>query len=449
MGVLLGTATGDALGWMTEFVQSPNQLQRRFGVTTIDEFYGWTKRVGGRFQGYEDYIAAGSYSDDTQLTIATAACIGQDGRFAVETFSKQEFPLWLEYARGAGGTVKEAAKKIQRKTARWNQNFFTRKVRGETLDYRDGGANGVVMRIAPHVLANVGRWEQAEADIWRNGMISHGHPRALVGALVYGWTLHYLLQQEEEIQGQALVAVVGQQVKALELPQFPGFITWLGQWNEGRKQGFASVFAQTQAETVELLRQVWRGLESDISPKAMLQQLGAFAPDTKGSGVVTAVVALYLFARQPDTPWENVVTAVNLLGSDTDSIAAVVGAFGGAVWGTPMIPDEILSRLQDAPLLVQLGKSLGAIALNQPLPWQLHPSPLPNPKALVRTQFIPGMKVFHHLRGIGTVTTVDTQPLRSQDKTVTLVAVEFNIGQSCWFVFRRDRPSLGLVAVER
>ena len=80
-GSLLSAAAGDALGWMTEFIRSHDDLKKKMGVDHVTEFLPWSKRVGGRFQGYEDYIAAGSYSDDTQLTICTAACILPKGNF--------------------------------------------------------------------------------------------------------------------------------------------------------------------------------------------------------------------------------------------------------------------------------------------------------------------------------------------------------------------------------
>jgi len=85
-GSLLAAAAGDAMGWMTEFIRSPDDLKRKMGVDRVTEYQAWSKQVGGRFQGYEDYIAPGEYSDDTQLTICTAACISPNGCFDYRTF---------------------------------------------------------------------------------------------------------------------------------------------------------------------------------------------------------------------------------------------------------------------------------------------------------------------------------------------------------------------------
>ena len=324
-GALLAAAAGDAMGWTTEFIRSKADLKQKMGVERLTEYRDWKKRVGGRFQGYEDYIGAGEYSDDTQLTICTAACISTNGSFDYQTFCDVEYPMWLEYARGAGGTVKEAAQKIQRKSAQWNSNFFTRKTKERIIDYRDGGANGAAMRISPHVLANAGRWQQAEVDIWRNSIISHGHPRAIIGALLYGYALYTALQWSEADTGLQLIETLGNWTKQLEIPQITGLKNWLSEWNKGRQESFETVFTQTKQEAVEYLRLVYSALRKNESPETVFKQLGCFTLKTKGSGLSTAIAGIYLFARQPEQTQENIIIAVNMIGADTDSIAAFVG----------------------------------------------------------------------------------------------------------------------------
>ena len=55
---------------------------RRFRLSEsfIDNYRDWKKQAGGRFYGYMDSIAAGSYSDDTQLMLAVYRSIDGDGR---------------------------------------------------------------------------------------------------------------------------------------------------------------------------------------------------------------------------------------------------------------------------------------------------------------------------------------------------------------------------------
>ncbi|HIK11533.1 MAG TPA: ADP-ribosylglycohydrolase family protein [Oscillatoriaceae cyanobacterium M33_DOE_052] len=442
-GALLAAAAGDAMGWMTEFIRSPDDLKRKMGVDRITEYQAWSKRVGGRFQGYEDYIAPGDYSDDTQLTICTAACIAPNGCFDYRTFCKFEYPMWLEYARGGGSTVKEAAEKIQRKSADWNSNFFTRKVKEGKIDYRDGGANGAAMRISPHVLANVGRWTQAEADIWRNSIISHGHPKAIIGAVLYGYALHTVLQWSEPTTGQDLIETIGQWIKQLEIPPISELKTWRIEWNQGRGETFENVFANTKQEAVEQLRLVWSALRQDESPESVLQKLGCLDRNTKGSGLGTAMAGIYLFARQPEQTKENIITAANMIGSDTDSIAAFVGGLGGAAFGLAAIPEQWRSQIQDAPFLIELGNHLAAISISKPDNVKIRPGTygVKLGKPLSRQIAHDDMRVVHTRLGPGVIGELDTQNLLTQGRTVTILRLNFDSGQSCKFAFRSDSPS--------
>ena len=191
-------AIGDALGWMTEFEKSPEDLKKKYGVDFINQFFNWEKNVGGRFYGYKDDIKAGSYSDDTQLLLAVARSIKEDGTVDQNYFSKIELPNWLLYARGAGRTIKNAARKIERKSAAWNNNFFTFKAGKATIDYRESGANGAAMRVLPIALANFGDIEKIKKEIFSNSIITHGHPRAIAGAMLYGIAVDTILQLSPE-----------------------------------------------------------------------------------------------------------------------------------------------------------------------------------------------------------------------------------------------------------
>jgi ADP-ribosylglycohydrolase len=436
--VMLASAAGDALGWITELAKSQSDLEKRCGVTCVREFIKWEKYVGGRFQGYKDVMLPGDYSDDTQLTISTAACIRNDGTFDVTRFSKHEFPQWLEYARGAGGTIKEAASRIQRKSTCWYDNFFSRKVKEETLDYRDAGANGAAMRIAPHVLANVGRWPQAEVDIWRNTIISHGHPRAIVGALLYGQALDWLLQTIDDVSGRKLVEYLGQEVKGYRLPHTVEFDRWESTWNHDRVASLAHSMQTTIDEAVEYLRFVWRSLEFTGEADDVLKRLGCFAPSTKGSGLSTVLAGIYFFARRPEAVEENVLAGVNAIGADTDSIAAFVGGLAGAAFGLEALPAH-WNAVQDRDLLVKLGRQLGDPSTEfdaRPGRRFAHPGP-----PVSRKQLATGMRVFHDSLGWGQVIDLNTQLLLTKSKSATIARITFDMGQTCVFAFRADEPS--------
>ncbi|WP_244624687.1 ADP-ribosylglycohydrolase family protein [Sphingomonas sp. So64.6b] len=148
-------------------------------------FVRWTKRSGGRFQAYEERIEAGSYSDDTQMIIAVGRSIIRSRRQWWETFAHQELPFWTLYERGGGGATKRSAGSWASGRAPWN---------GKSTDaarYFEAGGNGVAMRILPHVIrrATDPDFSVLAQDVVTDGVCTHGHPRALVGALAYAYAL--------------------------------------------------------------------------------------------------------------------------------------------------------------------------------------------------------------------------------------------------------------------
>jgi ADP-ribosylglycohydrolase len=80
LGSLVAAASADALGWVTEFMRSPASLNNQLGVDRLTNYVSWNKKVGGRFNTYIDFVGRGEYSDDTQLTLAVARALNQDGR---------------------------------------------------------------------------------------------------------------------------------------------------------------------------------------------------------------------------------------------------------------------------------------------------------------------------------------------------------------------------------
>ena len=116
-GAIKLAAIGDALGWITEFERNSDTLKSKYGTVYVSKFYDWEKKVGGKFNGYIDKLKKGSYSDDTQLMLSVARSIMGNGAIDREYFSKVELPSWILYARGAGRTIKNAARKIERKSA--------------------------------------------------------------------------------------------------------------------------------------------------------------------------------------------------------------------------------------------------------------------------------------------------------------------------------------------
>ena len=359
------SAIGDALGWMTEFEKSQQSLKEKFGTDRIEEFYTWKKTVGGRFYGFIDTIKAGSYSDDTQLLLAVARSIKMDGSLDHNYFSKIELPNWLDYARGGGRTVKTAADKISRKSVKWHSNFYTYKVNGENFDYKQSGANGAAMRILPIALANLGNMEKIKEEIFCNSIITHGHPRAILGAMLYGYSINQIIIfSPEDFNWENYLIQIGLDFpKNFELT-FTNNIEiseWLKEWNKSSNQTFESLYAETIMETQNLLRFVYQSIKQNLPVQETLKKIGCFDPATKGSGISTVIAGIYLATKFHDKPMEAIIQSVNALGSDTDSIAAFTGGLVGALHGQSIIPDK-WKNVQDVKYLDIISQRLLAIS---------------------------------------------------------------------------------------
>src|SRR2546430_1538367 len=88
-------AYGDALGFITELADE-GRVQYRSGSSNVTRTIEWRRKIGS-LTGITVVLPAGTYSDDTQLRLATSRAIRGDGTFDVAAFSKVELPAWTNY----------------------------------------------------------------------------------------------------------------------------------------------------------------------------------------------------------------------------------------------------------------------------------------------------------------------------------------------------------------
>lgn len=428
------SAIGDALGWITEFEKSQQSLKEKFGTERIENFYTWKKTVGGRFYGFIDTIKAGSYSDDTQLLLAVARSIKKDGNLDHNYFAKTELANWLDYARGGGRTVKTAADKISRKSIKWFNNFYSFKVNGENYDYKQSGANGAAMRVLPIALANLGNTEKIKEEIFCNSIITHGHPRAILGAMLYGYAVNQIIVfRPEDFNWENYITQIGLDFpKKFEL-SFTNKMEiheWLKEWNKSSNKTFESVYAETIIETQNQLRFVFQSIKQNSPVQDTLKKIGCFDSATKGSGIVTVIAGIYLATKFHDKPLEAIIESVNALGSDTDSIAAFTGGLVGALHGHNIIPDKWKS-VQDIDYLDKIAERLLAISEDR-LEESLLPT-IPNLKLLnspKKDDFNLDEPIEFIPLGKGKITFIDRQNTLTKGKYNLLLEALLENGQS-------------------
>ncbi|MCB8836914.1 ADP-ribosylglycohydrolase family protein [Aurantimonas sp. VKM B-3413] len=351
--VLLGAAFGDALGWPHE--QRANAKSQQPVIDDVT-FQGWTKRSGGRFRPHEERIGAGQYSDDTQLTIAVA----RSRIYAPDWWrhlAYVELPFWTVYQRGGGGASLRAAKLWVKGTAPWEASDSDRR------RYLEAGGNGVAMRVAPHVLSAFVEENFADVarDIVGDGVTTHGHPRALVGALAFGYALWKALRVEGTLEYGAIIQEVlhGQRVWGA----VPRIAHLWPTWQDCVSSN--PLFQQAWDEAVNEVLQQLHVAEVALSNGALdfddeaMQRIGCFDKRLSGAGTVAASAAIFLASKYAASPIEGVCRAAYARGADTDTIASMTGALAGAVSGLDWLRPS-LDQLQDASLLSQLALMLHA-----------------------------------------------------------------------------------------
>lgn len=362
-------AYGDALGFITELADQ-RILKQRLSTDKVTELMPWTRRIGGRF-GVDILLPSGCYSDDTQLRLATSRAIQATGEFDVEAFSKVELTVWISYALGAGRGTKLAAGSLARKDSRWFSNFYSE----NDQSYVASGGNGAAMRIQPHVWAARTPSDPKSylPDVIRNAISTHGHPRAITGAVLHAMCLAYVLEKRAVLSPQDLRTFNSWTKKIPKLIGEDSYLRdfWIPRWEDLSKNTIANAFNEVFEEIEIEISKVdeWFHKPGKNSYEELVARLDLKNPSTRGSGTQTALAAAALsMLSSARKPTDLLLSAANLLGTDTDSIASMAGALIGATTDcdVPQYPQDSRLIEQDAARLYQLSQVGTASAFSYP-----------------------------------------------------------------------------------
>ena len=350
-GAFVASAAGDALGWPQE-IRGGRAYPRE--TTIKPEFSSWVRLAGSRFSRYERKVKAGEYSDDTQLMLAVARCRTLATPNWWEVLTRTELPLWMLYERGGGAATKQAAGSWLRGIPPWESTE-----RNVTAKYFNAGGNGVAMRVLPHAIFFAESDDPSELirDIFWDGISTHGHPRALVGAMAYGYAAWWYLRSKKTIAFGEIIEVLLREVDSWgTLPDFLGlYDSWTNACGKIFERAYVDHWLETVAEMLELLNSVQTGLSAGVisNDEAVLRKIGAYGR-TKGAGTITTAASLYLAARYAAQPTQGILRAAFAYGTDTDTISAMVGGLVGCMAGRDWIPSEWFS-VQDVQYIEGLA----------------------------------------------------------------------------------------------
>jgi ADP-ribosylglycohydrolase/catechol 2,3-dioxygenase-like lactoylglutathione lyase family enzyme len=354
---LIGAAIGDALGWPQEM--RGGRVGRRNAFSPALAFHPWQRRAGGRFFSHEERIGAGEYSDDTQLLLATARSVLK-GSSWLRHFVQNELPTWLIYERGGGGATKRAAEAWVSGASPWADDG-----EGRRTAYFQAGGNGVAMRVMPHVLAmgSASDFKDIRESIFLNGITTHGHPRALIGAILYGFVCWNALRHSGTLPYGHLLEIASKQAEVWgSIPKCDTPDGWMS--NSSERDEFESIWGRTVQEMQDLIGIGLQGIRSGALAidQHILKQLGAVDSKVIGSGTVTAAAVAYLASRYAPDPRHGVVEAAFTKGADTDTIASMTGGLLGLIAGIDWL-QNVARSVQDRECLQKAADELSS------LPW--------------------------------------------------------------------------------
>ena len=365
LAAFLGAAIGDALGWPNEMPARRVRGNGNAEAGPANAFLTWRRRSGGQFMPHEEVINAGEYSDDTQLLLCGARSL-LHGINWLDHFVSRELPAWRLYQRGGGGATNRAVDLWIRGQLPWSLDEGSPK----RQSYFSAGGNGVAMRILPHVIvgARDKSFHPTAQAILLNGITTHGHPRALLGALAHGFALWEAMRLSATLPYGHLIQHT--LANSSEWSSFPENHGLLSQWKshaEGSFSGnFEHAWTQTVSELLALLEKSLAGINAGAISldSKVLEDLGCFDRKTNGAGTVCAAAAVYLASKYAPDPQNGLVEAANLKGADTDTIASMAGSLLGVVAGIEWL-QRYRNQLQDESYITRLAQRLEAIQLDQ------------------------------------------------------------------------------------
>lgn len=309
-GCLLGCAIGDALGMPTEGM-SPREIQARYGRLT--DFH--PSPTGG-VVGPEGPIgvqggmglAAGQYTDDTQMMLCLAEQIAQDGQFSPEATARRFVRWYYAQPRRPGRACIDACHRLIEGVP-WSESGG----QGEA-------GSGAAMRVMPIGLRYFRDLAALKRGAAESAIITHRDSRAIAGAVAIAYAVALALGAGVDLQGGVFLGQV------------------------------ADFAADMDERVVPAIAQAQRLLADD--PEEALTKLG-----TGGSVMEAVPAALYCFARSPGDFEGTVLRAANA-GGDTDTIGAMAGAISGALNGVNSLPARFRDHVEGADHLRQVALKL-------------------------------------------------------------------------------------------
>jgi len=315
---LLTWALWDALGVPTE-MRSPKYIKERYGrvdtfMPTSDNLFFSKHEIANDVSGY--------YSDDTVLTFAIVKSINEMGGIDMKNLWEHHIQWYEWHPYGFGAATKMAFEKIKEG------------IPLEEIINPNGWGNGMMMKqfpLAAYFALHDIDPKQEEQTILDISKVSHGHPAALVAAMVHHQLLKKLLKTQE---------------MSLDKKQLLQELIEIAQTQE-------SAFENLDTPKIsEVLIKIQSHMDDNgslsLTDEEIYNEFGWTGPVKNSWFITTTLWIVYaLFLR--DTTIDSVWDAVNF-GWDTDTYASIIGNMSGSLHGE-QYDDKLIGQIQDIDTL--------------------------------------------------------------------------------------------------
>ncbi len=304
VGTIVGFAVGDALGMPAEFL-TREQILRYYG-TPISTFL---KAHPGHAS---DFLPQGSYTDDTQMMLATAECLIECKKMdpAKQADAMVSWYLNTDPHRTPTRANLRACKHLLAGRSWTKSGVFS-------------SGCGAAVRMPPlglYLFHSPDALVRAALD---NCLITHTDQRAKASSVAVAYLVARLVQSTNRCSPGDQVLETADRIASIDT-DMSAMLRWVTQ------------IVHLKAE--EALFEI--GTSSDA-----LEAIPA---------------AIYCFLKHPRNYADAVITAVNG-GDASDSIGALTGCFVGALAGAESIPKQWRLEVENSDVLIGVGENLAAL----------------------------------------------------------------------------------------
>ncbi|KAJ5070569.1 adp-ribose glycohydrolase arh3 [Anaeramoeba ignava] len=325
LGMLLGCCCGDILGANCEF-SKPKKLQKKY------------KRVHSFLDSNERRF--GQYTDDTEMTLAVCDSLIKNQGLNAEHLAKT-YGRYFDSRpqRGYGPSVSKILRKISQ---------------GE-IDYRESGtmifpegsyANGGLMRISPIGFSFRNASQEVMHEAVRLALLpTHVHPEAIEGTFLQAFSIAKFTKMNP---------------KDFDADQ------WINE-----------LINMSKVELIKKrLEVVLECLHKEMTPLQVVElvtepnEFGKTFQIRTADALASVCYIMGKFGKNPEQALEEIV----ILGGDADTVAAILGALIGSLYGSSWIPNRWFKNIENRSFeglyvgrdsLLEAGKLLAKLDLKE------------------------------------------------------------------------------------